>query len=547
MAHRASASLIAPALLLAVLAAAGAALAQHATPSEEAALQAYREGSFSRAVQLYTRALSESDEPGHRAQLHVSIAWTLFALGRQGEVDTHLRAALVEDPELSLTPDYYTKEFIELFDSTKARVRSAALDSSAAPPPDLEATLAAVAARLESGRDLEGALADVEKLLVAYPGDGRLLPLRAELLRLLGRDDEAQTILQAYGSGALQVPVDSLSIPDLILRANRLLDEGDAEAAFGLLREAVSRQPSNVAALELMAEAAVRTGRWQDAEFALKSALGLQPDNLNLQLRLGGVYLAKNDTSAARDVFRELTERYPHSDRAWASLGLLDAQLGNHERALLELEQALRENPLLPEVQLGYGELLLTQGRAAEALAAFQAAKNLLPDDPQLEARTGQALLAAGRSGDVGAHLRAAIDGGFRPFDVQRSWVLNLIGNGDHAEAARALADIPADPRRDRDIVQGVLLLEQGAFAESEAVLRRAAELRASDAALLNLLAAAIYEQQRYGEAVEILRRAVDLQPANEAIVRNLERAEAARAAELLADRAEPVKPAGES
>ena len=545
MVGHAASSLASRALLLAVLAA-GAAFAQQATPSEELALQAYREGSFSRAVQLYTRALSETDDPGHRAQLHVSIAWTLFALGRQGEVDTHLRAALVEDPELSLVPDYYTKEFIELFDTTKARIRSAALDSGTAPPPDLEATLAAVNARLESGRDLEGALADVEKLLVAYPADGRLLPLRAELLRLLGRDDEAQAILQAYGPGAA-VPVASLSIPDLILRANRLLDEGDADAAFGLLREAVSRQPTNVAALELMAEAAVRTGRWQDAEFALKSALGLQPDNLNLQLRLGGVYLAKNDTSAARDVFRELTERYPHSDRAWASLGLLDAQLGNTDRALLELAQALEENPLLPEVQLGYGELLLTQGRAAEALAAFQAAKNLLPDDPQLEARTGQALLAAGRSGDVGAHLRAAIDGGFRPCDVQRSWVLNLIGNGDHAEAARALADIPGDPRRDRDIVQGVLLLEQGALAESEAVLRRAAELRASDAALLNLLAAAIYEQQRYGEAVDILRRAADLQPGNEAIARNLERAEAARAAELLAERAEPVKPAGES
>jgi hypothetical protein len=102
-------------LLLAALALAGAlggilspAIAQQATPSEEAALQAYREGAFSRAVQLYTRALSETDDPHHRAQLHVSIAWTLFALGRQGEVDTHIRAALVEAPDLSLVPDYYT-------------------------------------------------------------------------------------------------------------------------------------------------------------------------------------------------------------------------------------------------------------------------------------------------------------------------------------------------------------------------------------------------------------------------------------------------------
>jgi len=290
----------------------------------------------------------------------------------------------------------------------------------------------------------------------------------------------------------------------------------------------------------------VRTGRWQDAEFALKSALGLQPDNLNLQLRLGGVYLAKNDTSAARDVFRELTERYPHSDRAWASLGLLDAQLGNTDRALLELAQALEENPLLPEVQLGYGELLLSQERPAEALAAFQAARNLLPDDPQLEARTGQALLALGRGPEAAAHLRAAIDGGFRPFDVQRSWALSLIADGDLADAERALADTPADRRRDRDVAQGALLLERGSAVEAETALRTAADLRPSDAAVLNLLAAAIYRQQRYAEAAEILRRAAELQPANPTFARNLELAEAADAAVRLAAGAEPVRAAGE-
>jgi len=546
MARSAACRLLPGALLLGALVAAATALAQNATPSEEAALQAYREGSFSRAVQLYTRALSETDDPTHRAQLHISVAWTLFALGRHGEVDTHLHAAIVEDPDLALVPDYYTKEFMDLFEATKGRVRSAARDGSSTPPPDLEATLAAVNGRIESGRDLEGALADVDRLILAYPGDGRLLPLRADLLRRLGRDAEAQALLHTYGSGAVDVPIASLSIPDLILRANRLLDDGDAESAFGLLREAVSRQPTNVAALELMAEASVRTGRWQDAEFALKSALGLQPDNLNLQLRLGGVYLAKNDTSAARDVFRELTESYPHSDRAWASLGLLDARLGNDERALQELGQALQENPLLPEVQLGYGELLLEQGRAAEALDAFQAAKNLLPDDPQLEGRTGQALLALGRDTEAAGHLRAAIDGGFRPFDIQRSWVLTLIRDGDYAEAERALADIPGDERGDRDVVSGLLLLQRGSFADAETVLRQAAGHRPSDAALLNLLASTIFEQQRYAESVDLLRRAVEIHSADETLARNLERAQAALAAVQLAERAEPVRPGGE-
>ncbi|MCK5375788.1 MAG: hypothetical protein KAJ97_01825, partial [Acidobacteria bacterium] len=73
-------------LILLLLPVAG--LCQEATPSEEEAIQAYREGSFSRAVQLYTKALSETDDPNHRARLQVQIGWTLFALGREGEVET---------------------------------------------------------------------------------------------------------------------------------------------------------------------------------------------------------------------------------------------------------------------------------------------------------------------------------------------------------------------------------------------------------------------------------------------------------------------------
>ncbi len=516
---------------------------QEVTPSEAAALQAYREGSFSRAVQLYTTALSETDDPSHRARLHVNAAWTLFALGREDEVNTHLRAALLEDPDLNLVPDYYTQEFMNLFDAARRQEFAPARTTPAIPPPDLEATVASIAERVDSGQDLEGALADVERLLAAYPQDGRLLPLKVDLLRHLGRSEEADEILRTYGATYGELSADRLSIPDLILRANRLLDEGDVETAFQLLREAVSRQPTNVAALELMAEAALRSGRWQDAEFALKSALSLQPDNLNLQLRLGGVYLAKNDASAARDVFQGLTDRYPHSDRAWAALGLLDARLGNTDRALRELEQALTENPLLPEVQLTYGELLLIEGDLDGALQALQASSNLLRDDPQVDARLGQALLALDRNQEALERLRSAVDGGFRPFDVQRSLALALVANGRHAEAERLLEDIPIDDDGDTSVVRGYLLLEQGRYSDSEQILAQVASIRPSDPRVLNLLAVALYRQGRYQEALTLLERAHELDPSGSTLEANLGHAEGARAAELLAEGAREVRP----
>jgi len=523
---------------------AGWAAAQDVTPSEEAALQAYREGAFSRAVQLYTKALSETEDPTHRARLHVNVAWTLFALGREAEVTTHLRAALVEDPDLTLVPDYYTREFLDLFEAARKRQFDTSLEGLESPAPDLEATVATISDRLDAGEDLEGALADVDRLLEAYPEDGRLIPLKVEILRRLDRGDEADEILRTYGSGFGQVPTDRLSIPDLILRANRLLDEGDVDTAFQLLTEAVSRQPSNVAALELMAEAAVRSGRWQDAEFALKSALSLQPDNLNLQLRLGGVFLSKNDMSAARDVFRQLTERFPHSDRAWAALGLLDAKLGNHDRALRELEQALNENPLLPEVQLTLGELLLLRGELDQALEALRAAENLLQDDPQVDARLGQTLLAQGSTEEALSMLRAATESGFRPFDVQRCLAMALVLVGNHAEADRVLTDIPEDDGGELKIIRAMLMLERQRPAEAEKILRGVADARPTDPGVLNMLAAAVYRQGRFEEAVTLLRRANQLDVDNQVLQRNAAYAEAARAAELLGQAALEVKPA---
>jgi tetratricopeptide (TPR) repeat protein len=520
----------------------GAGGAQSATPSEEAALQAYRAGEIDRAVDLYTKALAETDDPNHRARLQVQIAWNLFFLGRSDEVKTHLRAALVEDPNLALDDAYYNQEFLDLFERAR-RTNFESAASGDAPPPDFEATVMTISDRVSKGVDLEGALVDVDRLIDVYPRDGRLVPLKVEILRQLGRTDEAESLSMSHGAGMeAENFEDSYSVPDLILRANRLLEEGDATTALQLVRQAVNRQPNNSYALELMAEAAMQTADWQSAEFALKSALGLQPDNIGLKLRLGEVYLATFEASAARDIFKSLTELYPTSDRAWASLGLLEARLHNNERALEALGHALAENPMLPAVQLANGELLLLDGDYDEALASFEAAQKLLPNDPQLEARHGQALLALGRHGEALIHLRAAVDGGFDAPDVQRSLALALALNGMYSESRRVLDATAEDASGDHDIIAGYLDLQRGQYQEAEATFRSVADARSNDPASVNLLAAAIYPQGRYEESVTLLELAHDLDPQLAIVNSNLEKARAARAAEVLAERAAPVK-----
>ncbi len=516
--------------------------AEDSTPSESAAVEAYRQGDFSRAVSLYTKALSEAEDPEHRARLHINIGWTLFALGRTDEVATHLNAALVEFPSLTLVPDYYTQEFLDLFEQARRRIIEGETEPSP-PPPDLEATLAGIEARISDGTDLEAALADLDRLLVAYPLDGRLIPLKVQVLTMLGRTDEAQNLAQGrpdglLGSGAVAL----IPIPELILRANHLLEQGDADTALEMLRNVVARQPTNVAALELMAEAAQKGRHWQEAEFALKSALGLQPDNIGMNLRLGEVYLEKGDASAARDVFRQLTRDFPRSDRAWAALGLLDAGLGNFDQAEEALARALEENPLLAEVQLAHGELLLRRGEYRRALEAFSAASNLLQNDPEVMGRSGQALAALGRYIEAEPLLRAAIDNGFDGADVHRTLVLCLIENGKIAEATRLLDQAGSGSRGDGEILEGLLALEEDDAQKALAVLEPVSRRRSGEPAILNLLAVALYRLQRYEDAVGILVQATEMAGGDEILSENLELARAAQAAVELQEAALPTR-----
>jgi tetratricopeptide (TPR) repeat protein len=529
-------------LFLAVLLAMPSAVpAQDATPSEEAALDAYRQGENGRAVELYTKALSETDDPSHRARIQVQIAWNLFVLGRESEVLTRFRAALMEDPNLTPMSDYYPQDFMDLFEQARQSNFDAA---SGAPVPDLEATVASINDRIATESDLEGALADVDRLLAAYPRDGRLVPLKAQILRLVGRSEEADALSLQHGAGAEGLGyVDGFSVADLILRANRLLDAGDATTALQTVRQAVSRAPNNPFALELMAEAAMQTASWQDAEFALKSALGLQPDNIGLKLRLGEVYMATGEWSAARDVFKSLTDAYPNSDRAWASLGLLEARLRNHERALEALEKALVENPMLPEVQLARGELLLLKGDVDGAIDSLESAEKLLPNDPQIEARLGQSLLANGRNSEALRHLRAAVENGFEPPGVQRSLALAMALNGNYQESQRLLATLEPDDQGDRRIIEGYLELQQSRYEQAEAVLKELATRRPSNPESVNIFAAAIFPQYRFPETVALLEHAHELDPENPMIEKNLARAKAAQAAEELGANARAARP----
>lgn len=96
------------------------------------------------------------------------------------------------------------------------------------------------------------------------------------------------------------------------------------------------------------------------------------------------------------DLFTATALTSPNSARAQSNAGAVYAQHAEFDEALLHYENATRIRPTFVPAQIGVGRLLAMQGRSAEALAAFDAARH--GDTPSVEAhlRAGDLRLEMG-------------------------------------------------------------------------------------------------------------------------------------------------------
>ncbi len=160
---------------------------------------------------------------------------------------------------------------------------------------------------------------------------------------------------------ALERP--GLAEPDF--RAALRIEPGSARWAVGLGRALL--------ALE----------RWTEAEEALSRALALEPGSPDLHALLGQAQSRAGRTEAARASFRralaeerELERRLGRSGVALAhgQLGVLLATGGELEEALDQLDRAVALDPGKAEYHSSRGLVLQSQGREAEAMAAYRRA-----------------------------------------------------------------------------------------------------------------------------------------------------------------------------
>ena len=269
-------------------------------------------------------------------------------------------------------------------------------------------------------------------------------------------------------------------------RASLATDPQNASAQYQLGLLEMTFTPKD-ALPELMRAAQIDPsldGSVQSLRSALNSAF-LSDDRAYQFVVSGRALGASGNWDLAAEAFRNAIAVRADYGEAWAWLGEAKQQQG--QDGSIEIERALAFNPNSAMLQSLYGLYLQRQKQPERALAAFQKAATLEPENPGWQMALGGAYEQAGDLVAALEHYQRAVElspneaTGWRAlaeFSLRNSVDLTGIG----LPAARRLVELANSDWQSVDIA-GQILLENGDMIGAEALLKKALELDPTQAA----------------------------------------------------------------
>jgi tetratricopeptide (TPR) repeat protein len=256
----------------------------------------------------------------------------------------------------------------------------------------------------------------------------------------------------------------------------------------------------------------------------LEALTRVEPSDTEANLMLGRLYKLNNQPAKAEEVFRRILNGDPSSKSALANLAQLYFDQGDYGGAI-DLLKKLPENTLDPQI-LGILAYAYTQTRDYDlAVATYQKALALDPDNQELHKAYAEALMVAGNTTAARAELQKVLKGD--PEDASTFLRLAQIdrqeGRFDQArqELERAKALAPDNP----EVPYQLALLEDTVGNEDKAIQIMQGLLKQSEkpggqytpaeannrAIFLERLGVMFRTQEKFDQAIETFRQMVAL------------------------------------
>ena len=166
----------------------------------------------------------------------------------------------------------------------------------------------------------------------------------------------------------------------VLMRAATALHGNDLPIAERLLKSHLRQAPTDVAAIRMLAELAVRLDRCEDARNLLARCLELAPDFREAHQHYALVLHRLNEPAAALAELDLLLRAAPEDPTARNLKAAVLCRTGDYEPAIAIYTQLLDEHPQQAQVWLSCGHALKTAGHTERAIAAYRRCIDLDPD-----------------------------------------------------------------------------------------------------------------------------------------------------------------------
>jgi membrane associated rhomboid family serine protease/Tfp pilus assembly protein PilF len=162
------------------------------------------------------------------------------------------------------------------------------------------------------------------------------------------------------------------------------LRTGDLDKGIKELQVAARQRPGFAETHELLADAYLAKGDFDNAAAEMKQVLALDPRNEAVYSRLGLIYLQQKKSAMAEQVFRQLLKINPNSADGHAGLAGALSDERRYEEALTEYQRVLEIDSLYHDVYYNIGVVEAHLNQADNAIAALLKQRQVW-DDPDNE------------------------------------------------------------------------------------------------------------------------------------------------------------------
>jgi Flp pilus assembly protein TadD len=298
-------------------------------------------------------------------------------------------------------------------------------------------------------------------------------------------------------------------------RGVALINEGKAEVAIALLRQAVAANPANPDYHHNLGVALAHRGELEEAVTEFREALRLKPDGASALSNLGLALAQQQKLTEAVATFEECLRLQPEAVDTLHRLANVLRNARKPAEALPRLQEALRLKPQAADLHHSLGLTLADLGKNDEAIAAYREALKLDSRYPDALNNLGIALQNVGKSAEAVACYRQALR--LRP---SSSETYNNLGvalaaqdlHEDAITAYRAALQLAPDAAGPYSNL-GNALRQIGLVDDAVASLEKALQLNPEYAEGHNNIAVALLQAGEPERAVASYTKALDLKP----------------------------------